>query len=248
MRMTNPQLTSPNILFDTRRGHVIDDTGIPYRLDDSGEKLRVRGEYWTPAETSVLLQLDELGNFKIEHPVQATTGVKFILPSRNKISAIGLIDPSDFKRFIGRNEEVDILVDKIQNIHNDDTKTVDNNRKLTVHGDEIRVIGASSDETVGRDKTISVGRNFNVRVGSSSNLNFTETDTSFEVDTLTILATKEIIFESPSITFNTPVANFTGVVRSEGGFRSNATNVAPGGSRGRAGVIPTKRAIRAGRE
>lgn len=248
MRMTNPQLSPPHILFDTRTGHVIDDLGIPYRLDDSGEKLRARGEYFTPAETSVLMQLDELGNFKIEHPVQATTGGKFILPSGNMIAEIGLVDPSDFKRFIGRNEEVDILVDKIQNIHNDDTKTVDRNRRLTVHADEIRIIDVDADETIGRDKTITVGRNFNIRTGSNSsirsNLNFTETFSAFEVDILTVLARKEIIFESPIITFNTPVANFTGVVRSEGGFRSNSTNVAPNGSRGRAGSIPAKQAIR----
>ena len=249
IRMTNPQLTPPHILFDTRTGHVIDDYGIPYRLDDSGEKLRVRGEYWTPAETSVLLQLDELGNFKIEHPVQATTGGKFILPSGNMIAEIGLVDPSDFKRFIGRNEEVDILVDKIQNIHNNDMKTVDRNRTLTVHADEIRVIDVDANETIGRDKTITIRRNFNIRTGQISdsnrnNLNFTETATAFEVDTLTILARKEIIFESPLITFNTPVANFTGVVRSEGGFRSNSKNVSPKGSRGRAGSISAKRAIR----
>lgn len=247
MRMTNPQLTPPHILFDTRAGHVIDDTGIPYRLDDSGEKLRVRGEYWTPAETSVLMQLDEIGNFKIEHPVQATTGGKFILPSGHLIAEIGLVDPTDFRRYIGRNEEVDILVDKIQNIHNDDMKTVDHDRTLIVHADEIRVIDVDSNETVGRDKTISVGRHFNIRTGSNSScLNFTEETTAFEVDTLTILARKEIIFEAPIITFNTPVANFTGVVRSQGGFRSNSTNIQPNGSQGRAGTIPAKKAIRGG--
>ncbi len=266
MRMTNPQLSPPHILFDTRTGHVIDDTGIPYRLDDSGEKLRARGEYWTPAETSVLMQLDELGNFKIEHPVQATTGGKFILPSGNMIAEIGLVDPSDFKRFIGRNEEVDIIADKIQNIHRDDIKTVDKSSSLTIHADELRIIDIDALETVARDKSLRVGRTFLIQTGydpdeinedcidfdpedednrDRSRLNFTDTKTSFETETLTIFASKEIIFESPLMTFNTPVANFTGVVRSEGGFHSNSTNIAPDGSQGRAGSIPTKRAIRA---
>ena len=260
MRMTNPQLTPPHILFDTRTGHVIDDTGIPYRLDDSGEKLRARGEYWTPAETSVLMQLDELGNFKIEHPVQATTGGKFVLPSGHMIAEIGLVDPTDFRRYIGRNEEVDIGVDKIQNVHNNDTKTVDRNRTLTVHADELRIIDVDALETVARDKSFRVGRTFLIQTGydpetinkdcvdynrNRSKLNFTDDETSFETETLTIFASKEIIFESPLMTFNTPVANFTGVVRSEGGFRSNSTNVAPSGSRGRAGSIPAKKAIRA---
>jgi hypothetical protein len=256
MRMTSPQLTPPHILFDTRRGHVIDDTGKPYRLDNSGEKLRVRGEYWTPAETSVLVQMDELGNFKIEHPVQATTGGHFILPSGDMVVEIGLVDPSDFKRFIGRNEETVIIADNLKFVGNNAVEVVDKNRTLAVHADEVRIINVDSDETVGQDKSTRVGRNFFVEIGPvsltgatgatgpHSNLNFTENETSFETETLTILATKEIIFESPLITFNTPVANFTGVVRSEGGFRSNSTNVAPNGSQGRAGTIPAKQAIR----
>ncbi len=256
MRMTNPQLTPPRILFDTRTGHVIDDSGIPYRLEDTGEKLRARSEYFTTAETSVLLQLDELGNFKIEHPVEATSGGKFILPTGSLVVEIGTTKPADFKRFIGRNEEAFILADRREFVGNNSSEIVDKNRTLVVHADEVRVIDVDADETVGRDKIIRVGRNFLVEIGpvsltgatgatgSHSNLNFTEAETSFETETLTILATKEIIFESPLITFNAPVVNFTGVVRSEGGFRSNSTNVAPSSSRGRAGSIPTKTAIR----
>ena len=71
-----------------------------------------------------------------------------------------------------------------------------------------------------------------------------EERTSFETEKLTILATEEIIFEAPVITFNTPVANFTGQVRAEGGTHSNSTNVAPSGARGRAGTIPANTAIR----
>jgi hypothetical protein len=134
MRMTNPQLTPPHILFDTRRGHVIDDTGIPYRLEDSGEKLRARSEYFTPEETSVLLQLDELGNFKIEHPVEATTGGIFILPTGNLVAEIGTTKPADFKRYIGRNEEAVILADKNEFIGNNANETVTGGKQIAVGG------------------------------------------------------------------------------------------------------------------
>jgi hypothetical protein len=81
IRMSNAQGTSPAVLFDTRIGNAIDDEGMPYTLDDTGLNLRARAEYFTPAETSVLAQLDENGNFKIEHPVESNIGGTFILPA-----------------------------------------------------------------------------------------------------------------------------------------------------------------------
>ncbi len=134
MKLTNPQASTPKILFDTRVGHVIDDSGIPYRLDDTGKKLRARSEYFTPAETSVLLQLDELGNFKIKHPVEATTGGKFILPTGSLVVEIGLVKPADFQRVIGRNEVAVIVADKLEVIGNNAVETVGANKQIAAGG------------------------------------------------------------------------------------------------------------------
>jgi len=143
MKLTNPQTSTPKTLFDTRAGHVIDDAGIPYRLDDTGQKLRARSEYFTPAETSVLLQLDELGNFKIEHPSEATSGGRFILPAGNMVVEIGLTKPSDFRRFIGRNEVAAIAADKIEVIGNNAAEAVGGNKQIAVGGTLVLSAGSN---------------------------------------------------------------------------------------------------------
>jgi len=63
---------------------------------------------------------------------------------------------------------------------------------------------------------------------------------SVETQVLSIAATQEIIFEAPKITFNTPEASFTGMVKSEGPVASNSAVNAPTVGAGRAGaIVPT---------
>ena len=246
IRLSNPQLSNPSILFDVRSGHSMDDQGQPYRLN--GEKLRVRAEYFTSQDTSVLFQLDELGNFSLEHPNEATTGGRFVMPKGSIDAEIGV----DFKREIGRNEESFIGADRVDTVGNNETRLIRNTKKLTVIGDEVRIVKMNQDETVDGNKEVLVKGIYSIVTGDdeeeddgeTSKLNFTNQTSSFETQTLTILAEKEIIFEAPEITFNTSVANFTGLIRTEGGIHSNSTNVAPNGVRGRAGGIAKKSAIR----
>ncbi len=244
MRLTNAQSSLPETLFDLRSGNAIDDEGIPYTLDDTSLNLRVRSEYFTTAGTSVLLQLDESGNFKIEHPEEATVGGTFILPAGSLKARIGL----DFTRNVGRNEHVDVGVDKIQDIGHDDSKVVGNLRTLTVHGNEIRILGLNSTETVGGNKTIVVSGNLSMVSGVNSKMNFNAVSGAFETDVFTVSA-KEIILEAPVVTINGDL-NVTGTVKANGPLMSNTAAVAPNlgnrdfsGTKGVAGIIPPKKAI-----
>lgn len=244
MRLTNAQSSAPETLFDLRSGNAIDDEGMPYTLDDTSLNLRVRSEYFTPAGTSVLMQLDENGNFKVEHPEEATVGGTFILPSGTLKARIGL----DFARNTGRNEQVDVGVDKIQDIGHDDTKVVGNLRTLTVHGDEIRILDLNSTETVGGNKSIVVQGSLSIVSGANSKMNFNAASGSFETDVFTISA-KEIILEAPTITINGNL-DVTGTIRANGPLMSNTSAVAPNlgnkdfsGTKGSAGILPPKKAI-----
>ena len=241
VRMANPQLSAPSTLLDTRCGHAMDDQGQPYRLN--GEKLRIRAEYFTTSDTSVLLQLDELGNFSLEHPNEATTGGRFVMPRGSIETEIGV----DLKETIGRNREITIGTDRIEAIGNSETKFIRNNKHTTIMADDVKIVGINASETVGVDKSVQVGGVFSIITGvntsSISKLNFTNNASAFETDTLTILARREIILEAPSITFNSPVVDFTGTIRTNG-FQCNSTTIAPNGARGTAGPIANKTAIR----
>lgn len=243
IRMSNAQSASPAVLFDTRTGNAIDDEGMPYKLDDTGLNLRARAEYFTPAETSVLVQLDENGNFKIEHPQESELGT-FILPAGTLKARIG----KDFERTVGRNEDVSIGVDKIQRIGNDDTKIVGRNRTITVTGDEVRLMESNSTEMVEGNKVIAVGGAMSIVTGSDSKMSFTKTSGAFECDVFTVLA-KSIVLEAPlvSVVGNLDV---TGIIKA-GGVLSNSGIVAPNlgkkdrsGTKGTAGGLSSAKAIR----
>lgn len=244
IRLSNGQNTAPATLFDHRSGNVIDDEGKPFTLDVTGLNLRSRSEYFTPADTTVLAQLDENGNFKIEHPQEATYGGLFVLPAGTMRARIGV----DFTREIGRNETADIGVDKIQTIGNNDMKTVGVDRTLDVGNNEMRNIAVNSTETVGGNKTIKVNGTLVIQTGSgSSRLGFTDKTSAFETDVLSVLA-KEIIFEAPLMTFNGAV-NITGALN-VGGTIAGGPITAPNlgkehynGSKG-SGSAPAKSAIR----
>jgi hypothetical protein len=245
IRMSNAQGTAPAVLFDTRIGNSMDDDGIPYTLDDTGLNLRARVEYFTPTETSVLAQLDENGNFKIEHPIDANIGGSFSLPAGTLKAQIGL----NFERTVGRNEDVSIGVDRIQSIGNDDIKEVGNIRRITVIGDEIRLLQANSMETVEGNKTIAVKGSLAVSTGlDTSKMNFTNTSGSFECDVFTVLA-KSIVLEAPLVTISGNL-DVTGTIKA-GGVLSNSGIVAPNlqrkdfsGTKGTAGSLSSAKAIR----
>jgi hypothetical protein len=244
IRLTNAQSSLPETLFDLRSGNAIDDEGVPYTLDDTSLNLRVRSEYFTPAGTSVLMQLDESGNFKIEHPAEATVGGNFILPAGTLKARIGL----DFARDVGRNEQVTVGVDKIQDIGHDDSKVVGNLRTLTVHGEEVRILDLNSTETVGGNKTIVVSGNLSIVSGVNSKMNFNAASGAFETDVFTVSA-KEIILEAPVVTVNGDL-NVTGTIKANGPLMSNTAAVAPNlgnkdfsGTKGIAGILPPKKAI-----
>jgi len=119
------------------------------------------------------------------------------------------------------------------------------NRVTLVGQNEQKVVGGDSSEVVVGNKTIKVNGTLVIQTGAGSSLlGFTEKTSAFETEVLSILATKQIIFEAPKITFNTPVADFTGLIRVNGGLHSNSTIVSPNGARGRAGAIPAIPAIR----
>ncbi len=244
IRLSNAQDASPAVLFDTRTGNAIDDEGMPYKLDSTNLNLRARAEYFTPAETSVLLQLDENGNFKIEHPVEANVGGTFMLPAGTLRAEIG----RDFERTVGRNEDVNIGADKIQKIAHDDTKEVGNSHRITVTGDEIRLMKANSTETVEGNKSIKVTGALSVSSGSASKMNFTKTTGSFECDVFTVLA-KSIVLEAPLVTVAGNL-DVTGTLRA-GAVLSNSGIVAPNlerkdfsGTKGTAGGLSDAKAIR----
>jgi len=241
MRLRNSQPGSPETLLDTRAGHVIDNEGKPFRLDETGLNLRYRAEYFTRTGTSVLSQMDEDTNWKIEHPEDAEFGGLYILPKGSLVARIGV----DFKREIGRNEQVSIGVDRSMSVANNDAWVIGQNRVTLVGQNEQKVVGGDSSEVVVGNKTIKVNGTLVIQTGAGSSLlGFTEKTSAFETEVLSILATKQIIFEAPKITFNTPVADFTGLIRTGGGLHSNATIVSPSGARGRAGTIPAIPAIR----
>jgi len=241
MRLKNPQPGPPEMLFDIRAGHAMDDEGKPFRLDETGLNLRSRAEYFTPADTSILAQMDDNTNWKIEHPDDAVFGGLYILPKGSLVSRIGV----DFKREIGRNEQVSIGVDRSVSVGNNDAWIVGSNRATIIGGNEQKVVGANSDEVIVGNKTIKVNGTLVIQTGAGGSiLGFTEKTSAFETEVLSILATKQIIFESPKITFNTPVADFTGLIRVGAGLHSNATIVSPNGARGRAGAILATPAIR----
>lgn len=242
VRLRNPQPGLPSTLFDLRSGHAIDDEGQPYVLDETGLRLRSRAEYFTPTGSSVLSQMDENTNWKIEHPNDATVGGIYILPRGSIQARIGV----DFRRNIGRNEEAKIGVDRSMTVGHDDTWIVKNDRSLTIERDEKRTIQRDTDEVVKRNKTIKIDGTLVVQTGDDNltRLRLTGDTASFETAVLSILATEQIIFEAPRMTFNTPIADFTGLVRTGGGLHSNATIVSPNGARGAAGVIVPTPAIR----
>jgi len=241
MRLKNSQPGLPETLFDVRSGHAIDDEGKPFTLEESGQRLRHRAEYFTPTGTSILAQMDEDTNWKIEHPDDAEFGGLYILPKGSITARIGV----DFNREIGHNEVASIVMDRSMSVGNNDAWVVGGNRTLNVVKNELRNIVGNADEIVAGDKTILVNGALVIQIGEGSSLmGFTEKTSAFETEVLSILATKQIIFESPKITFNTPVADFTGLIRTGGGLHSNATIVIPDGERGRAGTIPATPAIR----
>ena len=185
--------------------------------------------------------MDEETNWKIEHPDDAEFGGLYILPKGSLVSRIGM----DFKRTIGHNAIVKINADRDVRVGHNDAWTVVEDRTLEIGGNEQRTIEGDSYEIVKGDKTILVNGALVIQIGEGSSLmGFTEKTSAFETEVLSILATKQIIFESPKITFNTPVADFTGLIRTGGGLHSNATIVIPDGERGRAGTIPATPAIR----
>jgi hypothetical protein len=190
------------------------------------------------------MQLDESGNFKIEHPAEATVGGNFILPAGSLKARIGL----DFARDVGRNEQVAVGVDKIQDIGHDDSKVVGNLRTLTVHGEEVRILDLNSTETVGGNKTIVVSGNLSIVSGVNSKMNFNAASGAFETDVFTVSA-KEIILEAPVVTVNGDL-NVTGTIKANGPVMSNTAAVAPNlgqkdfsGTKGIAGILPPKKAI-----
>jgi hypothetical protein len=184
--------------------------------------------------------MDESTNWKIEHPDDAKFGGLYILPKGSLVSRIGV----DFQRAIGRNEQVSIGVDRDVSVANNDAWAIGRDRVTIVGQNEQKVVGGNSDEVVVGNKTIKVNGTLVIQTGAGSSiLGFTETTSAFETEVLSVLA-KQIIFEAPTITFNTPVANFTGLIRVNGGLHSNATIVSPDGARGRAGAIIPIPAIR----
>ena len=243
IRMSNAQDASPAVLFDTRTGNSIDDEGLPYTLDDTGLNLRSRAQYFTPAETSVLAQLDENGNFKIEHPVDADWGGSFILPAGTLRAQIGI----NFERTVSRNEEVNIGVDKTQRIGNDDIKIVGNTHAITVTGNEVRLMQANSTETVAGVKAITVAGSMSV-INGTSKMNFTPATGAFECEVFTVFA-KSIVLEAPLVTIAGNL-DVTGQIKT-GGLASNSGIVAPNlqrkdfsGTKGTAGGLSGAKAIR----
>lgn len=237
MRLSNPQGSGPSVLFDLRVGHVMDDQGKPYKLN--GTKLRYRAEYFTVSDTSTLVQLDEKGNFSVECPSEASTGGRLVLPSGHIRAEIG----KNFERTVNGNEVANIRSSRTEDIRANETKTVGGNSTITITGNDIKIVQSEATETVTGKKTVRVVGNYTAQCGETTKVGLTPMSHAVEADVVTILATREIIFEAPIITFNTPIANFTGKIRTEE-FATNTGIVTPDGTRGRAGVIPPKPALR----
>ena len=102
---------------------------------------------------------------------------------------------------------------------------------------------------MGGNKTIKVNGTLVIQTGGSSRLGFTDKTSSFETEVLTVLATKEIIFESPLMTFAGNV-NISGALNVGGPMASGTAAIAPNlgkelysGTRGSASA-PAKPALR----
>jgi len=255
MKLANGSKEAPESLLDIRMGNVMDDTGSPVSLAETGINLRVDKEYFTTASTSVKNQIDENGNFKIEHPNEATYGGLFVLPTGSMRARIG----GNFTRNVGRNETAVIAADNVESIGNDKTSIIGSNYNLIISNDETKAVARSSNETVGLNKslqvtgnsdetvlaskTIKVGGTLVIQTGSGNLAGFSSEFSALQAKTVTILATQEIVFEAPRITFNTPVANFTGAINANGPIATNGGLVAPSSSRGNAGTIAPSKAI-----
>lgn len=249
IKLANGSRGLPATLFDHREGNVMDNEGLPLEMDETGINLRTRKEYFTSSDTSVVYQIDESGNFKIEHPQEAAYGGLFILPTGSMRARIG----GNFTRDVGRNEVATIIGDKIQSIGNNKTDIVASDYNLTIGNNETKAISKSStetiaanktititgkaDESVALSKTIKVGGALIIQAGTGNIMAFSSELSSFQTETLTISATNGIVIEAPQITFNTPIANFSGDVNVNGTVATNGPVITPSTVKGSAGPV-----------
>jgi len=91
----------PELLYDHRIGHVYDDEGEEVLDEETGKKLRAWIRYGAGIAGNVLeVLIDEIGNFAVLLPEEATSGGRLVIPTG------GLeveITAGDFTQRVGRN-------------------------------------------------------------------------------------------------------------------------------------------------
>jgi hypothetical protein len=72
----------PPILVDVREGDVIDDLGMPMLSSISGLPLRYKAQYYadSPSGGAFFIGVDQMGNFNIAAPTEATIGGDITIP------------------------------------------------------------------------------------------------------------------------------------------------------------------------
>jgi hypothetical protein len=114
----------PNILYDKREGHVVNNSGTQIKSNLTGNNLRLRHIYYTVNEEAVIKEIDELGNVTLTLPSNdATDGLTVIVPAGN----IRLQSEKDFSRVINGSESVSIAKDHTETISGKETVEVEKN-------------------------------------------------------------------------------------------------------------------------
>lgn len=115
---------SPNILYDKREGHVVNNSGDFVKSGTTGNNLRLKHIFYTINGEALIKEIDELGNMTLTLPSSdASDGLTLIVPAGN----IRMQCEKDFSRVINGTESVSIAKDHTEVVSGKETVQVDGN-------------------------------------------------------------------------------------------------------------------------
>lgn len=90
LKLMNPALFSPEVLYRKVTGHVYEDEGTEGSHFTTGSPLRHQELWYTDSDEFVRLEIDTSGNYLLELPSPAQNGFELIVPEGNFKAQIGV--------------------------------------------------------------------------------------------------------------------------------------------------------------
>ena len=120
IHMKNPAAATPAVLFQSSKGHVIDEKGIHLKQQVTQIPLRYQEKMYANDDSYTLTEMDEKGNWYMRLADAAVEGYELNIPSGN------------YKKTVKKDEIVTIIANREDAVGKNSNNTVGENYKMTV--------------------------------------------------------------------------------------------------------------------